>query len=364
MLETTSLHPAVPVGLVGFVLLLFNLKIHAPKMPLREGVGSIDFAGILLIIGGIVMLLLGLQLGGVTFPWSSPTVICLLIFGPLVFALFVLAEWNLGRNGRDRSRRPVIPLRIFTHRSNVVTLMACFFHGMILVGPFFFLPLYFQSVLGATPILSGVWLFLFFLFTTMSAFVAGGVTKATGRVFELMVLGMALSMIGFGLLSTYGSSRDWAKIIVFQIILGMGLGPNTFTPIVAIQRMIDTRDIAAATSTLGFARQLGSSCSAVIGGAVVQSRVNSFLPAIGSRFGSGIPDELDGSNVFASPGIVAALPTEARSAVQGAIADSMMNVWYFYCGISALGFLFALFVGNILHSILTLGDISLLTWRH
>ena len=48
-----------------------------------EGLKAVDWLGSLTIVGGTLMLLLGLEFGGVARPWDSATVICLIVFGPL-----------------------------------------------------------------------------------------------------------------------------------------------------------------------------------------------------------------------------------------------------------------------------------------
>ena len=70
------------------------------------------------------MLLLGLDFGGVSFPWSSPKVICLIISGALLVALFFLSEARL-------AEQPVMPLGLFKKTSNTAALLVCFFHGLV-----------------------------------------------------------------------------------------------------------------------------------------------------------------------------------------------------------------------------------------
>lgn len=80
-----------------FVLLYFFLHLDNPKTPVWEGLKAVDWAGSLLVVGATLMLLLGLEFGGVIHPWSSAIVICLIIFGIVVGVLFVLNEWKLAR---------------------------------------------------------------------------------------------------------------------------------------------------------------------------------------------------------------------------------------------------------------------------
>lgn len=62
-----------------------------------EGLKAIDFLGSLCVLGLTLMLLLGLDFGGVIFPWSSPKVICLIVFGVVMGGLFIMTEKKYAR---------------------------------------------------------------------------------------------------------------------------------------------------------------------------------------------------------------------------------------------------------------------------
>jgi hypothetical protein len=83
-----------------------------------------SLAGSITVIGGVVMFLIGLQLGGVIFPWNSVKVVCLIVFGVVVLAIFLVVEWKI-------PEYPVMPLRIFKYRSNIAALTVCLCHGMV-----------------------------------------------------------------------------------------------------------------------------------------------------------------------------------------------------------------------------------------
>ncbi len=108
-----------------------------------------DWLGALAITSGTVMFLLGLEFGGVSFPWSSPKVICLIVFGLFVMALFIVIQWKV-------SNSPIVPLKMFASRSNISVFIVCACHIFCYLGSNFYLPLYYQAGLGYTPIMSGV----------------------------------------------------------------------------------------------------------------------------------------------------------------------------------------------------------------
>lgn len=85
---------------------------------------AIDWFGSFSIIGLTIMLLLGLNFGGTTFPWDSPKVICLIVFGCVMGVLFVLSEKRL-------AEYPLMPLKLMRERSNVMCLLVAYFHGFV-----------------------------------------------------------------------------------------------------------------------------------------------------------------------------------------------------------------------------------------
>jgi hypothetical protein len=85
---------------------------------------AIDWLGILAILGLSVMTLLGLNFGGISAPWQSPEVICLIVFGVFVGVIFLLYEAKMAKN-------PLVPMRILHRISNNASLLVCFTHGFV-----------------------------------------------------------------------------------------------------------------------------------------------------------------------------------------------------------------------------------------
>jgi len=117
----------VPITGTVTILLFFFLHLDNPKTPVWDGLKAVDWTGSLTIVGGTLMVLLGLQFGGVSFPWDSATVICLIVFGVIVAGLFVLNEMKF-------ARYPIMPTRIFSDISNIASLGVCFCHGFVFIS--------------------------------------------------------------------------------------------------------------------------------------------------------------------------------------------------------------------------------------
>lgn len=262
------------------------------------------------------MILLGLEFGGVTKPWDSATVICLIVFGILVAGLFVINEWKF-------ARYPVMPLRLFKHVSNVAALGVCFCHGFVFIAASYYLPLYFQAVLGATPLLSGVYLLPFALSLSLTSASTGIFIKKTGKYLPPIYFGLTVLTLGFGLFINLPRNPTWSKIIIYQIIAGIGVGPNFQSPLIALQTLVQRSDIATATATFGFTRNLSTSISVVVGSVVFQNEMQKRGAELVSALGSSIASELGGGSAGASVDIVKALPPAEREVARDAYWESL-----------------------------------------
>jgi Na+/melibiose symporter-like transporter len=285
------------------------------------------------------MVLLGLEFGGVTYPWKSAKVICLIVFGFLVGGLFILNEWKL-------ARYPVIPLRIFKYRSNIASLGVCFCHGFVFIAGSYYLPLYFQAVLGASPLLSGVYLLPFALALSFTSAATGIFIKKSGKYLPPIWFGLVLMTVGFGLFIDLPPTHSWAKVIIFQIIAGIGVGPNFQSPLIALQSMISPRDIASATATFGFVRNISTSISVVIGSVVFQNEMQKKYPSLVAALGVGIANELSGGSAGASVGLVKMLPAAQQVIARQAFYTSLRTMWIMYVAFAGLGVFISLFIGN------------------
>lgn len=323
-------------GTVFFSLLMF-LHLDTPKTPLLAGLKAIDWLGTLTIVGGTVMLLLGLEFGGVAHPWDSATVICLIVFGIFAIFLFVLNEWKL-------ARYPLVPIRIFKNQSTVGALAVCFFHGWVFMGGSYYLPLYYQAVLGATPLLSGVYLLPFALALSFASVATGIFIKKTGIYVPAIWFGLTLMTLGTGLFIGLGVTADFAKIILFQIVAGIGMGPNFQAPLIALQNSVNGRDIASATATFAFIRTLSTAMSVVIGSVVFQNQMNKKSVTLVASLGRQLAGELSGGSAGASVGIVNALPAGQKEVARTAFYESLRMMWIVYVAFSAAGLCVGLLV--------------------
>lgn len=290
-----------------------------PGIEVFQGLKAIDWSGSLLIISGTLMLLLGLNFGGVTFSWSSATVINLIVFGIFASFLFGINEWKL-------VKYPVIPLRLFKHRSSFASFAVCFFQSFVMMGVAYYLPLYFQAVLGSGPLLSGVYLVPFILSNTVLAAGTGLYIQMTGKYIPPVYLGLVLMVLGTGLFINLDMNANWVKLILYQVLVGAGVGMTFEGPLLALQASVDTRDVATATATMGFTRQLSTAISAIIGGVVFQNQMlkeASILATLGTE----IAGQLQGGQATVNVDVIKTLTVHQQIIARGAFFRSLKIMW-------------------------------------
>ncbi|KAL8953212.1 MAG: hypothetical protein Q9222_000911 [Ikaeria aurantiellina] len=332
----------LPFSGLAFTLILVFLNVHNPKTKFMEGVKAIDWFGSTSIIGLTVMLLLGLNFGGTTFPWDSPKVVCLIVFGCLMSGFFVFSEKRL-------ARFPLMPLGMLKQRSTLMSLLVNFVHGFVFVAGEYYLPLYFQACQSASPIRSGVLTLPFLLSETATGIAAGFLIHRTGRYLELMYIGTLLMTLGFGLFIHFDATSPLAQIVAFQIVAGLGSGLLFEPPLIALQAHVSQADTATATSMFGFSLNLATSISVVVGGVIFQNGMQSHgAPMLrAANVSQDIVQHFSGAEAAANVLIISTIADEGQKAVvKEAFAWSLRNMWILYTVVGGVGVVASGFIGK------------------
>ncbi|KAH8704937.1 major facilitator superfamily-domain-containing protein [Talaromyces proteolyticus] len=327
----------LPFGGVALATLTFFLKLHNPRTPIRQGLAAIDWIGNLLVVGGTLMILIGLQFGGIQYAWKSATIICLLVFGAITIAIFCFYESKF-------AKYPVIPPRIFYYRNSISAYSLSVMHAMAFLGGTYWLPMYFQSVLGADSLMSGVYLLPYVISSSLASIGAGVLIKKTGNFRLPIVIGLFVMTIGLGLLTYLDVEPHWDRIILFQIIAGIGSAPNFQAPLIAIQTNIEPRDIGVATSSFSFARQIGTSISVTIGGVVFNNVMASQRDHLASVLGQQLAEEFSGQEASASIQKINDLPMDQIQTVRTAYWNALQKMFILYACVSFTGLAISLWI--------------------
>lgn len=233
-----------------------------------------------------------------------------------------------------------MPLRIFRDISNLSALGVCACDALVFNSVAYFLPLYFQVVLGKSPSIAGAYMLAIAVPLAIVSFASGYVIERTGRFLEVLQAGLLLMTIGTGLLISLGATQELSKIITFLIVIGLGFGPNFGAPLIALQTRIREYDIATGTAAFGFVRMVSGAIGVVVGQVVFQllmtPHLHGFLEAGVAR---DLAEQLADGEAISLTRVVADMPDYQKHVIRGGMTSALRGTWIFYTVISALGLL-------------------------
>jgi EmrB/QacA subfamily drug resistance transporter len=319
----------LPLG--GAALVYLIATMHLPKRRVEH---RIDYlGGVLLGVAATAVILLATW-GGTEYPWASVQVLGLAALALFAVGGFIAVE--------QRAEEPMLPLHVFKNRNFSLTMVLTFFVGLALFGALTFLPLYQQTVQGASPTVSGLLFTPLMIGSAATSIVAGQVVTRTGRYRMFPIFGGLLMAIGFFLLSRIDVSTTRLQISLFYIVLGFGMGFLMQMVSLIAQNSVSLKDQGVASSARMFFQQIGGSLGVAALGALFATRLNSVMrsaAAAGSKF------HVTGGSL--DPAQVNSLPPAARHVVNAAIAHAVQGVFEWVVPAAALVFVLALFIKEV-----------------
>ena len=303
----------LPIGLVALVLI--GRFMHLPHERRRV---KVDVAGMVVLSGALVSLLLATSWGGTTFPWSSPQVLGLYAVGAVLAAVFVAIEL--------RVEEPVLPLRLFRNPQFTLSNLSAFFLAMVMFSAMIYLPVFAQGVLGVGATASGLILMPLNLGQIILGIVTGMLITRTGRYKEFMVAGVVVLGVGQWLLTRLTWESAVAEVVVAMVVFGVGLGMVLQQYTLVVQNAVGRRDLGVATAATQFFRSVGSTVGIALFGTVLNTgladAIRGHLPPGAPAAGGG----LSAGSVL-DPSVLAGLPPVVADAVRRGLADRLHEVF-------------------------------------
>jgi DNA-binding MarR family transcriptional regulator len=245
------------------------LTATLPPRPERKS-HDIDYAGAGLLAVALSGIILVCDLGGVAWPWRSPQMAGLAALTLAALSAFVLVE--------RKAREPVLPPRLFRRRAFLVSTAVGLIVGFALFGSATYMPLFLQTVKGASPTASGLQMLPMMAGLLVTSITAGQIISRTGRYKAFPVAGTALMVAGLFLLSRLRPETPITFASAAMLLLGMGLGLVMQVLVIAVQNDVEYRDLGVATSGALLFRLIGGSVGTAALGALFASRLHRNLP--------------------------------------------------------------------------------------
>jgi EmrB/QacA subfamily drug resistance transporter len=255
----------LPLGLLALFMIMFRMPV------LRHGAGGrIDYLGAVLVVVMASTLLLGLTLGGTSYPWDSPYILALFATGGVSLAIFLWVETS--------ATNPILPLHLFRIHAFRMTALASFVMSTAFLGVVMFMPLYMQVVQGINATQSGFALLPLMGGLIVSSIVCGRLVTHTGRYKPFMIGGAVTLFAGVVALTGIGPDTTTGDLAWRLILTGVGLGPAQTLFNLVIQNSAPPGEMGVATSTGQFSRQMGATVGVAVFGTFLTHGLTQELP--------------------------------------------------------------------------------------
>ncbi|MFJ8743403.1 MFS transporter [Embleya sp. NPDC127516] len=226
-----------------------------PEAPTHQPAG-LDIPGVLLATAGSTLLVFGL-VSGPEAGWASLRGAGAIVLGVVLLGAFLLVE--------QRTRDPLVPLRLFGNRSLAVAMAVILVFQSGLGGAYYVFTTYLQNGLGYSALRTGL---AFVPVTVLSVFAGMRLGPALiGRrgLRTTLFVGMLGNGLGIGTLAL-GMSSDGSFAALLPGILIWGIGGGiTFTAMfVTAASGVDAREQGIASALATTAQQLGGAAGLAV----------------------------------------------------------------------------------------------------
>lgn len=325
-----SFYINLPLGVVALAML--TTVLHLPKKERGAGKSRIDYLGAALLTIGITSIVLVTTWGGTEYAWGSAVIMELIAIGVASLIGFLFVE--------TKAAEPIMPLHIFRSRNFTLMSVIGFLTGFVMFGAVLFLPLFQQSVQGASATNSGLLLLPMLLSMMVVSLIAGRVTTNSGKYKIFPIIGGGLMVAGLFLLAQMDTGTSRLTSGLYMAVLGAGMGFLMQITMLVAQNSVEMKDMGVASSATTLFRTLGSSFGVAIMGALFTSRVQDEMAGQGGGAATQQSAQLDAASL-------AKLPEQVREAYQVAVSSGTHSAFLLGSAVAVIGFLAAFLVKEV-----------------
>ena len=323
----------LPIGVAAALIIGIALK-----EPVRDRRPKIDYAGSVLLMTAISLMMLAMVEGESGGLFSRQNI--LVGIGSLILlALFVWVE--------KRAADPIIPFDLFRNRTILIAVIAGFLGGVAMFGAISFIPLFAQGSLGFSATEAGSLLTpLMLTWVTMS--VIGGRLLLRVGYKPITIAGYAALTLGFILLALVDRDTNRVWLYVDLMLIGAGLGFSMLTLLIAVQQAVERGKLGIATSLNQFSRSIGGAIGVAVMGAVLTASLMTELKKSAAENGPLTEQQAiefaSNPNALIEPEAKSALAPDVLVVLQTALARAIHPVFWVGAFMAGLGLLAVFFL--------------------
>jgi len=245
----------VPVCLAAAYLLRRHLTESVEHRRHR-----IDWTGAALLTVGLTLVVLALLQGGQAWAWVSAPTLGSFGVGAVLLAAFVVVE--------RRAAEPVLPLWVLGRRLLGTAALISVGVGVILLGLTTYVPTFLETLVHASPLVSGLTLATLTMGWPLAASQAGRLYLRLGFR-ATVVTGASVVVVAAALLALASRHPAVLTVALTCFVMGLGLGLVATPALIAAQSSVDWGQRGVVTGANMFARSMGSALGVAALGALV-----------------------------------------------------------------------------------------------
>ncbi len=298
----------LPIGGFAIAAMLLFLRLESPprkKLSLLDQLKGLDPLGCLFFIPSMVCLVLALQWGGTTYPWSAPRIIGLLVTFAVTFVMFLVVEVLTPETA-------MAPARVVLNRSVAGSMLVMLLISGATMTIVYYLAIWFQAAQGHSAMQAGIRTIPLVVSLVVFGIATAVFTQKIGYYVPAMLLSSLLCAVGAGMLSTLKPSAGASKWIGYQVLFGLGVGAGQQAPSLVPQKVLRRADVPLGTALMFFMQMLG--------GAV-------FLAVSQNIFANQLVDSLRGIAGLDAQAIINTGATALRSIVPASELGVVLNAY-------------------------------------
>ncbi|MDQ3874829.1 MAG: DHA2 family efflux MFS transporter permease subunit [Actinomycetota bacterium] len=282
----------LPVGAVAVALALRFL----PSVPQRRG-ERLDGRGLALLGTGIALFVYGLSRVGSSGAFGDAVTLATVGIGLLLIASFA---WHALRR-----ENALLDLRLFARRGYATAVGTNFLLGVALFGVLVLLPLYFQTIRGASPLRTGLLMVPQGVGAALAMPIAGALTDRLGAR-RVVPAGIVVGLLGTAAYTQISAGTSYWYLALALFVIGLGLGATIMPSMAVAYQAVPGRAVAAATSTMNTLLRIAGSLGVALMAVILQRAIAAKLPGF--------------QGALTEAAALAANRPEARAAIASAFA--------------------------------------------
>lgn len=309
----------VPLALiVGSALWIFlNLPEGSPGLgaagsEFKDKLKRVDFLGAFFLVSSLMLILTAASMGGKQLAYSSKSFISLVFVSLILLAAFIYTEARV-------SKEPIIPMEIMVERTVLASSLANWFYTMGTFVGLFYVPLFFQIVIGMTATQSGLRLIPNFFAVSIGSFGSGLYMRRTGRYYILTVWAGVVALLG--MLNVIHMTPQASVLTQFTALLFPGLAYACVLTVTLLSLIAAVPiEYQARTTSIQYTfRSTGSTLGVSVASAIFQAITRSQLS---KKIHSLVSDDKLANKIIKRALESTNYVNDAPEMVRGAIRDS------------------------------------------